>query len=229
MSLDTNPQIVDLCPWKGLSPYEAEDSVLFVGRERAIRQLRRAMEHSALAGVIGASGSGKSSLVLAGLAADNTRIVSFRPGSAPGRRLHQALDSVQSNGGRPSTLVVDQLEEVFTQCEDEQERVTFLQSLCDLAKSGSLRVVVALRSDYYGMCAPYLEFAEALSASHVLLGALSEEEFRRIISEPAKTCGFILEAGLEDEIVDDVQGEPGALRCFPMRCPKRGCGGRRTL
>jgi WD40 repeat protein/CHASE3 domain sensor protein len=211
MSLDTNPQTVDLCPWKGLSPYEAEDSVLFVGRERAIRQLGRAMEHSALAGVVGASGSGKSSLVLAGLAGNNARVISFRPGSSPNQRLHEALDYVHSDDERASTLVVDQLEEVFTQCDDEQERTTFLQSLCDLAGSGALRVVVALRSDYYGMCAPYLDFADALSASHVLLGALSEEEFRRIISEPANVCGFILEPGLEDEIIDDVQGEPGAL------------------
>jgi WD40 repeat protein len=211
MSLDTNPQIVALCPWKGLSPYEAEDSLLFVGRERAIRQLARAMEHSALAGVIGASGSGKSSLVLAGLAGNTTRVLSFRPGSSPSARLHEALDSVQPTGEGPATLVVDQLEEVFTQCDDEQERASFLQTLCEIANSGAFRVVVALRSDYYGMCAPHLEFAEALSASHVLLGALSEDEYRRIISEPARACGFVLEPGLEDEIVDDVQGEAGAL------------------
>jgi WD40 repeat protein/energy-coupling factor transporter ATP-binding protein EcfA2 len=203
---------VEVCPWKGLSPYEPADARLFVGRERAIRQLQRAIDSAALAGVVGASGSGKSSLVLAGLINNNPTAETIRPGSEPMIRLREAVSRLRAHqGGQLPLLVVDQLEEVFTQCDDEDDRLNFLDELCNLAESGTARVVVALRSDHYGTCAPYLRFAEAISGSHVLLGAPGEDELRRIVTAPAKACGLELEPGLEDEIVDDVHGEPGAL------------------
>ena len=54
------------CPYVGLRAFEADDAALFFGREALGRQ-PRAVDDSRFVAVVGASGSGKSSLVRAGL------------------------------------------------------------------------------------------------------------------------------------------------------------------
>ncbi len=171
------------------------------------------MESSTLAGVVGASGSGKSSLLLAGLSQYSVVSAVIRPGAEPMKRLRETMARLagRNDDGTCPIVAADQLEEIFTLCDDEAERAAYLDELCDIAESGRARVVVALRSDHYGSCAPYRRFAEALSQSHVLLGAPTEEELRRIITVPAIAAGLVIERGLDDEIIDDVVGESGAL------------------
>ncbi len=207
------PRTESPCPWKGLDAYESGDDVLFVGRERVVRQLWAAMETSTLAGVVGASGSGKSSLLLAGLSQHSVVWAVVLPGANPMQRLRETMSRLPTPIVGPTCpiLAADQLEEIFTLCEDEAERAAYLDELCDIAESGRARVVVALRSDHYGSCAPYRRFADALSQSHVLLGAPTEEELRRIVTVPAFAAGLTIERGLDDEIIDDVVGESGAL------------------
>ena len=70
-------------PYRGLAPFREEDSELFYGRDSDVeRLLERVREHELLA-VVGPSGSGKSSLVSAGLIphlrAEGVRVVNFRP------------------------------------------------------------------------------------------------------------------------------------------------------
>ena len=55
------------CPYRGLSAFREEDAHLFFGREEFVQQLVNAVKQHPLVPVIGASGSGKSSVVLAGL------------------------------------------------------------------------------------------------------------------------------------------------------------------
>lgn len=204
------------CPWKGLDNYEPSDGALFVGRERVVRQMLDTMERASLAGVVGASGSGKSSLLLAGLSQHANHVVTVRPGADPRASWRAALGELADRppeidaGDRP-LVIVDQLEEVFTSCDDEDERAAFLDELVETAASGRVAVVVGLRSDHYGSCAPYARFAEALSSAHVLLGAPTHDELRRMITVPAHAASLRLERGLDDEIVDDVLGEAGAL------------------
>jgi len=89
-------------PFPGLRPFEAEESLLFFGREPHVEELLRSLGGSRFLAVIGASGSGKSSLVRAGLlpalyrgylAGSTTRwrIAVMRPGTAPMANLCQAL------------------------------------------------------------------------------------------------------------------------------------------
>jgi hypothetical protein len=56
------------CPYPGLAYFGPQDSGLFFGRERAIARLQEAVNRQSLTALVGASGSGKSSVVLAGLA-----------------------------------------------------------------------------------------------------------------------------------------------------------------
>ena len=84
-------------PYKGLSAFREKDAALFFGREKFIVDLIEAVNTKPLVPVVGASGSGKSSVVFAGLVpqlkdSDNVQIVSFRPGKNPFNPLAVALN-----------------------------------------------------------------------------------------------------------------------------------------
>ncbi|WP_324613706.1 formylglycine-generating enzyme family protein [Streptomyces sp. WM6349] len=85
---DTTPDRAD-CPYRGLYAFREQDAALYHGRTTVVSRLIRAIGHSALAGVVGASGSGKSSLVQAGLIPvlrrqeEHWAVATFRPGASP--------------------------------------------------------------------------------------------------------------------------------------------------
>ena len=168
----------DACPWRGLVRYETADAPWYCGRERAVAELVARVAGSRVVALVGPSGSGKSSLVRAGLlaaladdvipgSASWTRLA-MRPGEHPLRELaRQALGErsldvgdllsslvLRAEGESPDSpqtvLVVDQLEEVWTACTDEAERASFLAVLGELAadERSSVRVVLAVRGDY---------------------------------------------------------------------------------
>jgi WD40 repeat protein len=90
------PKQIPDCPYQGLSAFLEEDAHLFFGREKFVNQLVEAVKKHSLVPVIGASGSGKSSVVLAGLIprlrAEGTWLIeSFRPQSQPFYELASAL------------------------------------------------------------------------------------------------------------------------------------------
>lgn len=93
-------------PFRGLLPFEAEHAALFFGRDREIRDVAARLEQRRLLAVTGVSGSGKSSLVRAGVIpmlkagliprlGTNVRVAVMRPGGGPitelGRKLGGAL------------------------------------------------------------------------------------------------------------------------------------------
>lgn len=196
------------CPYKGLVRFEPEDSDLFFGREELVSALVKRLEDSAFLAVVGPSGSGKSSLVRAGVVPElergeeSIRPVIIEPGEHPLRKLARTRDA--------DLVVVDQFEEVFTLCRDEGERLEFVDRLLDRAEPDS-RVIVVLRADFYGHCASLGRLAAALEDRQALIGPMTEEELRRAIERPAEQAGLVLEPGLAEGILRDVVGEPGAL------------------
>jgi WD40 repeat protein/class 3 adenylate cyclase len=196
------------CPYKGLIPFEADDTDLFFGREHLVEDLAGRLETAPFLAVVGASGSGKSSLVRAGVVPELQRrdgslsMAVFSPGERPLAELTAA--------GEARLIVVDQFEEVFTLCRDEDERRAFIDALLDAAERGR-HVVVVVRADFYGHCAAYPRLASELEDHQGLVGPMREEELRRAIERPAEYAGLILEPGLVEGILRDVVGEPGAL------------------
>ncbi|MFM6200959.1 MAG: hypothetical protein ACKPE1_17785, partial [Dolichospermum sp.] len=86
-------------PYRGLSAFREEDAKFFFGRNEFIKQLVESVKRKPLVTVIGASGSGKSSVVFAGLIPQlrlekNWLIVDFRPGDHPFRNLVTKLVSL---------------------------------------------------------------------------------------------------------------------------------------
>jgi hypothetical protein len=245
-----------VCPYKGLARFEPYDAEFFFGRERLTAVLVARLVGAGLVGVIGPSGSGKSSLIRAGLlpalrdgalpGSDRWRQLIVRPGEHPLRDLAHALgDQDQGHGmllraaehcaradGR-LLLMVDQFEEVFTACLDSQEQTSFLNEL--LGATGAERaaiVVLGLRADYYGRCAEHPGLAEQLEASQVLVGPMDAEEVRRAIELPAHRAGLRVEPQLSKAMVADVAGEPGGLPLLStalLECWERRQGRTLTL
>jgi len=83
------PRTVGACPYRGLSAFREEDMPFFFGREDFAERLNEAVrERAKVAVIVGSSGSGKSSVVFAGLLPrlreqGNWLIVNSRPGAQP--------------------------------------------------------------------------------------------------------------------------------------------------
>ena len=210
-----------VCPYKGLASFEAGDAGFFFGRERFVAELVARVTGTAFLGIVGPSGSGKSSALHAGLLAalaagvlpgsEDWALAVLRPGEHPLRALEQALAATPAHGRL--VVAVDQFEEVFTTCREESERAAFVDALVASVRDVRRRtlVVVAVRADYYGRCAAYTELSRLLGASHVLVGPMLREELRRAIELPARRAGLLVEHELVDALLADVKGQPGAL------------------
>jgi DNA-binding SARP family transcriptional activator/WD40 repeat protein len=211
-----------LCPFKGLASFDVADARYFFGRERLVAELVARAVGAPLLGVVGPSGSGKSSVVKAGLlsaladgvlpGSEEWPQVLIRPGEHPTRELPGA--GLEASPRERVVLVVDQFEEVFTACRQEHERAAFVDALVRAARGrhdGEGLVVLAVRADFYGRCAAYPTLAKLLGANHVLVGPMQRDELRRAIEQPARRVGLHVEPELADALLADVEDEPGAL------------------
>jgi DNA-binding SARP family transcriptional activator/WD40 repeat protein len=209
------------CPFKGLGVFDVEDAEVFFGRERLVAEMVARLAGAPLMGVVGPSGSGKSSALRAGLLAalsggvlpgsEHWALALLRPGAHPLRALEQATADLPRQGRL--VIAVDQFEEIFTACRDESERAAFVDALVACARDPRRRalVLVAVRADFYGRCAAYPELSRLLGANHVLVGPMQRDELRRAIELPARRAGLQVEPELVDALLADVEGEPGAL------------------
>ena len=121
-----------------------------------------------LLSVVGASGSGKSSVLRAGVTA------AVRAGEVEGLRrtslLTPGAEPVLGVDDEPDRLVVvDQFEELFTVCDDAERRRAFIDALLGLGCA----VVIGVRADLYGRLSGHADLARAVAANHVLLAAMS--------------------------------------------------------
>ena len=222
-----------VCPFKGLASFEPVDADYFFGRERLVAELVARLVGAGFLGIVGPSGSGKSSVLRAGLlpalaagvlpGSEGWRRLLLRPGERPMEELRRVLVSGAKDplaealdalpGESRLLLAVDQLEELFTACRSDVERTAFVDTLAGAANDpdGRAIVVVALRADFYGRFAAYPELAELLGGNQVLVGPMQASELRRAVELPASRVGLRVEPELTDALVDDVEGEPGAL------------------
>ncbi|GAQ69458.1 hypothetical protein ACKI1I_02405 [Streptomyces turgidiscabies] len=211
-------------PYRGLAPFGSDDRDLFFGRDELVGELLRLVREHRFAVVFGASGSGKSSLLRAGLiprlqqeSACQVRQRSgpavvrvFTPGERPAETYGQLLSPAE--GAPESWVVVDQFEEVFTLCHDRAERARFVDLLLAArAPDSRLRVLVSVRADFYARCAEHREFADALGGAGLLVGAMTADELREAVTRPAAAVGLLVERELTARIVDEVLDRPGAL------------------
>lgn len=241
-----------ICPYRGLFAFREEDALFFYGRESFTQTLVEAIQRRELVSVIGASGSGKSSVVYAGLVTKlrqqgSWEIMAFRPGQRPFQAIANAWvilkASSQSQADRllsvlqlaetwrtdeaalytaveeavwetPGTrllLIVDQFEELYTQCQDAQERQAFIDCLLKVVGLTNIALVLTLRTDFLGQALAYSPLANVLQHGNRMLGAMSRAELQAAIVQPAALLGITLEKGLTDRMIEAVSHSEGNL------------------
>lgn len=201
-------------PYVGLGVFQEQDAERFFGRERLVAELVERVARRRFVIVLGPSGSGKSSLLRAGLVhhartvglnGSPGRAVVFTPGAHP---LHAYNVALAEETADP-LVVVDQFEEVFTLGASRDERTRFL---AELAKAGNrARIVLGVRADFYAHCAGCPELVEPLRDAQVLVGPMTTEELRAAITQPAIQSGCRLENALVTRLIADATGQPGVL------------------
>ncbi|MGW3122842.1 nSTAND1 domain-containing NTPase [Streptomyces sp. NPDC001107] len=207
-------------PYRGLARFEPGDADLFFGRDELTDRLAELTRSSRFTAVFGPSGSGKSSLLRAGLiprlrASDPAgpqpaALRVLTPGEHPLRTHEQRL--TPKDAGGDTLLIVDQFEELYTLCHDPDERDRFIDRLLAATDPGSrLRVVIAVRADFLGRCAEHPALTAALQDATVLAGPMSRDELREAITKPAQAAGMTVERSLTARLIEEVSGEPGAL------------------
>ena len=235
------------CPYKGLGAYQPEDAHRFFGREALIDELVRRIWLQKVLVVGGPSGSGKSSLVRAGLipalnagalhGSEKWLSTLLTPGNDPLAELHfqvsrallggkssVALEDLLahptmarhlgwSNGSeQPLIICIDQFEELFTLASAAQRSkfIAALSAMTDPADS-KVRIVIAIRADFYGSCAQIPWLAERITVNQVLVGPMANSELRRAITEPARRAGLYLERNLVDAVIAEAGHDAGSL------------------
>jgi WD40 repeat protein/transcriptional regulator with XRE-family HTH domain len=114
-------------------------------------------------------------------------------------------------------LVVDQFEELFTQCAEEAQRRAFITALHAAGATahgpgqapGAL-VVMGVRADFEARCADYPQLAGPVQDRY-LVTAMTERQLRMAITEPAKKAGSSVGDDLVEVLLAEVSaGHPGA-------------------
>lgn len=201
-----------LNPYRGLEPFTEDDGELFHGRSTLVRRLVLLVEerlgddrHRPLM-VIGASGSGKTSLLRAGLHAslrdwDDVTVHYLRPTALDTPETLDVRDADDGAGdGSARVIIIDQFEEAFAAGQTPTlERLVSL--LLRLRAEPDTAVVIGMRADFFHRAAAIPVVLEGLQHDPLVVGAMSTEEVTECIIRPAERVGLTVEPELLTELV----------------------------
>jgi WD40 repeat protein/serine/threonine protein kinase len=110
-------------------------------------------------------------------------------------------------------IVIDSFEQIYTLTQDEAEREQFLMLLCETAwaEDVPVRVVVAMRADYYDRPLAHPEFSKLIQRRTQIVPPMTLAEVERAIVGPAERVGLTVERDFVNALIDDLRGQSGAL------------------
>jgi DNA-binding SARP family transcriptional activator len=221
-------------PYRGLRPFEEADTLVFHGRDEVVGQLLAAVEFRPFVAVVGASGSGKSSVVRAGLTPvlgeNGTVMVTMTPGDDPLSAMREALSEVATTSdanesGVPSgaladvarrlgrlVVVIDQFEECWTRAAPER-RLAFLDIVTSAIadESADIRFVVTVRADLLDRPLEDPALGPYLSAGAYVLSPLTATELGDAIVLPASQVGVSFDEGVVADLIAETVTHQGSL------------------
>ncbi|HYH66255.1 MAG TPA: AAA family ATPase, partial [Urbifossiella sp.] len=227
-------------PYRGLSSFSERDADLFFGRRAEVAELLGILRTEPAVGVVGDSGSGKTSLLQAGLVnavrqgglagLDRWRIVSLRPGYRPSQALLAALKPGDQTpptpaalaaalraDDRPLLVIFDQFEEAFTLARDPDDARNMTEALADLVaeRPDRFRLVIGMRSEFLGQSAGLPGLSRLLRRPWVLRPPGSDN-LRDIVAGPAEHCGYTFQGPLADGNPDHAAGLLDRILADPL-------------
>ena len=201
-------------PFKLLEPYGPGDRDVFFGRDAEIYALYSLLQQTRLVLVYGASGTGKTSLIQAGLPKVFKRTDWFRVGlrrhdnlndswrtelartlgsSAPIQDLTEAIQEVYESRWIPIYLVFDQFEELFT-LGSHEERVAFFSDLQQILDSNlPCKVILSMREEYIGHLYEYESLVPVLFEKRFRVEPMKDESVRNVIDKMCDNYSIELE------------------------------------
>ncbi|MFE0674815.1 helix-turn-helix domain-containing protein [Streptomyces sp. NPDC058867] len=202
-------------PYRGLRVFDEEHAEWFFGRDELTAALTFRLSKLTEAGggllpVVGASGSGKSSLLRAGLipavrngTLPTTRqphtprpVILMTPGESPAEELTARLAAA----GPEPLVVVDQFEELFTSSPHDSAHAHFIA----LLTAPPVVTVIGLRADFYPKALLHPALARALQDHQVVMRPMSTEEMRQAVTGPARKARLEVESGLVELLLRDL-------------------------
>jgi hypothetical protein len=217
------------CPYPGMRAFGEKEASAFHGRDAEIEDLLQRLRRHPFAAVVGASGSGKSSLVFAGLIPALRRsglfgegewlVRSLRPGDHPLAALQSSLGVEDAGQLIPATLlatekaarlllVVDQFEEVFTQ--GAAGREAFFAAIQHITSLRDCFVVLTVRADFFDDLLTSALWP-LIQPHRLEIAPLGAAGLRAAIVKPAEDVGVFIESALVERLVASSVGQPGLL------------------
>ncbi len=218
-------------PYRGLESFTEAESDLFHGREGLTRQLVTRVD-SGLAGddpcplmVIGASGSGKTSLIRAGLSANlsakpDCAVHYLTPGNEPVAALTNAVrapEPSRSATGR-HVVIVDQFEELFSEANSRLVD-DFVQLLDEVHHRPRTALVVGLRADFFHRASAIPFLLGGLQRNQIVVGPMSTDEVTDCIVLPARQSGLAVAPDLLAELITEFASQVdtgGSAEALPL-------------
>jgi hypothetical protein len=228
-------------PFRDASALGVGDRTQFSGREEAVAALLDVVQKRPIVFVSGSAGSGRNSLVMAGVVAhlqsrSKDRLIVLQVsslGSDPLRALSHALpkdlrpeaDELRRSperfracfdaaaSGAPALLVIDNVEELFTRCPNQAKREAFAEAVSSLAEGPGRRNTILIVLDEYAEQLIQLPAFKALASADARYTPPppTSSQIQRVFLDLAGGAGLRVDHEYVQELARDLQGDPGAF------------------
>ena len=201
-------------PFKLLEPYSAKDKNAFFGRDAEIFALYNLLQQTRLVLVYGASGTGKTSLIHAGLPKvfkltdwfrltirrrDNinlslrSELAKHIDNNTPTIDLPQTINAVFESRWIPIYLVFDQFEEIFTLGNAEERRQFFTDLQTILNQNLPCKIILSMREEYIGHLYEYEPLVPTLFEHRFRVEPMKDETVRSVVTSMCDNYDIVLE------------------------------------